>query len=74
MTFDGLGLSLGTLSRLSKAQTRSISPENFSGAKGQGGKAAEGTGADAARELGQGWKVSPSIHLQGNHTVTLAEI
>ena len=74
MTFDGLGMSLGSLSRLSDAQTRSISPENFSGAKGEGGKATEGTGADAARELGQGWKVSPSIHLQGNHTVTLAEI
>ena len=74
MTFNGLGMSLGTLSRLSKAQTRSISPENFSGAKGEGGKATEGTGADAARELGQGWKVSPSIHLQGSRTVTLADI
>ena len=45
MTFDGLGMSLGTLSRLSNAQTRSISPENVSGAKGAGGKATEGTGA-----------------------------
>ena len=31
--------------------------------------ATEGTGADAARELGQGWKVSPSIHIAGRATV-----
>ncbi|MDQ3539707.1 MAG: hypothetical protein M3440_03385, partial [Chloroflexota bacterium] len=59
--FDGLGVHLGNLSRLSQAETRSISAENFTGAKGAGGQATEGTGAVAARELGQGWKVSPSI-------------
>ncbi len=53
--FNGLGMSLGNLSRLSKAQTRSISAENFTGEKGGGGRATEGTGAIAARELGQGW-------------------
>ena len=58
--FDGLGMGLGNLSRLSGAQTRSISAENFTGEKGSGGMATEGTGAIAARELGQGWKVSPS--------------
>jgi hypothetical protein len=73
-TFNGLGMHLGNLSRLSDAETRSISAENFTGAKGEGGKATEGTGADAARELGQGWKVSPSINIQPNETVTLAEI
>ena len=72
--FNGLGLHLGNLSRLSNAQTRSITAENFTGEKGKGGMATEGTGADAARELGQGWKVSPSIHVQGNETVTLADI
>lgn len=72
--FDGLGVHLGNLSRLSNAETRSISAENFDGAKGRGGMATEGTGADSARELGQGWKVSPSIHIAGNSTVTLAEI
>lgn len=72
--FNGLGMHLGNLSRLSSAQSRSISAENFSGAKGQGGMATEGTGAVAARELGQGWKVSPSIHIAGNSTATLAEI
>lgn len=72
--FNGLNMSLGNLSRLSAAQTRSISAENFTGAKGRGGMAVEGTGANAARDLGQGWKVSPSIHLAPHQTVTLVEI
>jgi hypothetical protein len=74
LPFDGLGMGLANLSRLSNAKTRSISAENFTGAKGAGGMATEGTGAIAARELGQGWKVSPSIHLAGNTTVVLADI
>jgi hypothetical protein len=73
-SFNGLDMHLGNLARLSNAQTRSISAENFTGAKGEGGKATEGTGAVAARELGQGWKVSPCIHLEGHETATLAEI
>ena len=35
--FNGLGMSLGSLPRFSRAQTRSISPENFTGEKGKGG-------------------------------------
>ena len=51
--FNGLGLHLGNLSLLSTAQTRSISPENFTGEKGTGGgQATEGTGASCARDLG----------------------
>ena len=73
-TFNGLGMHLGNLSRLSGASTRSISAENRTGAKGQGGMATEGTGAVAARELGQGWKVSPCITLAGRGTVVLADI
>lgn len=72
--FNGLNMSLGNLSRLSHAQTRSISAENFKGEKGKGGMATEGTGAVPARELGQGWKVSPSISVPARTTVTLAEI
>jgi len=72
--FDGLHLSLGNLSRLSHAQTRSISAENFTGEKGKGGMAIEGTGKNAARDLGQGWKVSPSIHIEPKQVFTLAEI
>ena len=52
--FNGLGLHLGNISRLSNAETRSISPENFTGEKGEGGMAIQGTGQDCARDLGQG--------------------
>ena len=38
MNFSGLGLHLGNLSRLSKAQTHSISAENFNRGKGQSGR------------------------------------
>jgi len=74
MGFDGLGMHLGNLSRLSCAQSRSISPENPAGEPGMGGRAIEGTGAAAARELGQGWKVSPSVVIEPGATRTLAEI
>ena len=72
--FNGLGMHLGNLARLSNAQTRSISPENFTGAKGQGGMATEGTGAVCARELGQGWKISPSVVVQSGQTFEMANI
>ena len=72
--YNGLGLGMGTLSRLSKAKTRSISPENFTGEKGKGGMATEGTGANAARELGRGWKVSPSVRIKAKSVFTLADV
>ncbi|HEY7509238.1 MAG TPA: DUF2961 domain-containing protein, partial [Vicinamibacteria bacterium] len=72
--FDGLAVDLGNLYRLSSARTRSISPENFTGARGQGGMATEGTGKEAARDLGQKWKVSPSVKVAAGQTFTLAEI
>ena len=72
--FNGLGMHLGNLARLSAAKTRSISPENFSGEKGQGGMATDGTGAQAARDLGQGWKLSPSIRIAAGETRELAAI
>ena len=67
-------MQLGQLSRLTHDRTRSISPENFSGEPGQGGRATEGTGASAARDLGQGWKVSPSVRIEPGQTFTLATI
>ena len=70
----GMGMGLGQLARLSRAQSRSISPEHFTGEKGKGGMAMEGTGAKAARELGQGWKVSPSVMIPAGQTFTLGEI
>lgn len=72
--FNGIDVNLGNLYRLSDAKTRSISPENFTGAKGEGGKATTGTGENAARGLGQGWKVSPSVVIKSKTTFTIAEI
>ena len=73
-SFNGLGTGLGNLSRLSKAKSRSISPENFTGEKGKGGMATEGTGKKAGRDVGQGWKISPSVRIKAKETFTLAEI
>ena len=72
--FNGLGMGLGDLARLSHAKTRSISPENFTGEKGKAGMATEGTGARAARELGQGWKISPSVRIKPGETFVMGEI
>ncbi|HEV8637141.1 MAG TPA: glycoside hydrolase family 172 protein [Chloroflexota bacterium] len=74
MTYNGLGLSLGNLPRLSNAQTRSISAENVRGEKGRAGMATEGTGAEAGRDLGQGWKLSPSVRIAPGETFTLADV
>ncbi|GAA1430224.1 DUF2961 domain-containing protein [Microlunatus lacustris] len=62
------------LSRLRAVQTRSISPENPDGRPGGGARATEGTGADAARDLGPGWKVSPSVVVEPGQTFVLADI
>ncbi len=67
-------MNLGTLPHLMNAQTRSISAENFSGAKGEGGKAIEGQGASAAKDLGQGWKISPYINIPPHQITILADI
>lgn len=73
-SFDGVNNSMSNLFRLSNAKSRSISPENLTGAKGQGGKATSGTGSGPARELGQGWKLSPSVVIKSKTTFTMAEI
>jgi hypothetical protein len=69
-----LGLGMGNLALLSRAESRAISAENPTGAKGQGGMATDGTGAHLARDLGRGWKVSPSLRVPGRATVTLADL
>jgi hypothetical protein len=73
-TFNGLGLHLGNLHQLSNAKTRSISAENFTGEKGKAGMATEGTGAGPSRELGRGWKVSPSIVIKSKEEREIANI
>lgn len=65
---------LGSLALLSDAQSRAVTAENPSGAVGQGGMATDGTGADLARDLGRGWKISPSVRLPPRATVVLADI
>ncbi len=74
--FNGLNTNMSNLFMLSNAKTRSISPENFTGEKGKGGmsKLGEGAASHEARELGQGWKVSPYIIIEPGTTFTLAEI
>jgi hypothetical protein len=80
--FNGLDMNLSNLSRLSDAKTRSISPENFNGGKGQGGMADPkdkdkrnvANASGAARDLGKGWKVNPFILIEPGETITIAEI
>jgi hypothetical protein len=67
-------MSLRNLSLLSAAQTRSISAENFDESKGRAEWRRRGQGAVPARELGQEWKVSPSIDIPAHGMATLAEI
>ncbi|MBE6705830.1 MAG: DUF2961 domain-containing protein, partial [Ruminococcaceae bacterium] len=62
------------LSRITNFESRSISAENFTGEKGKGGMATEGTGSLASRDLGQGWKVSPSVAIPAGQTFELCNI
>jgi len=71
--FNGLGLHLGNLSRLSRAKTRSISAENPTGEKGRGGMAPPDPNG-SARDLGLGWKCRPAVPVEQGQTVTLADI
>jgi hypothetical protein len=73
-TFNGLNMNLGNLSILSNAKTRSISAENFAGDKGKAGMATEGTGKECARDLGVGWKVSPSVKIAPGTVFPMADI
>ena len=72
--FDGLNVNLHSIHRLSKAKTRSISAENFTGAKGQGGRATEGAASEQTRDLGRGWKVSPCVRIAAGDTFTVADV
>ena len=71
---QGIDAGLSNIYRLSEAKSRSISPENFNGEKGKGGTAEKGTGESAARDLGKGWKLSPSVQIKSHTTFTIAEI
>ena len=89
MSFNGINLGLGTISKIAKAKTRSITAENVYGEKGCGGMAEvsdqpqpavkkigqKWDGANkCARDLGQTWKVRPCITLPTGSTTTLMDI
>lgn len=75
-TWNGIGSGMSSLYKLSDAQTRSICPENKTGAKGAGAMAelGDGNGSGAARDLGKGWKVSPCVSVPAGSTIVIAEI
>ena len=89
MSFNGLGMNLGNISKLSDAQTRSITAENVYGEKGRGGMAelADAPQAEVAkigqkwdgpnkcaRDLGRTWKVRPCITLEPSKVTTLMDV
>ena len=72
--FTGINNSMATMHLLSDAKSRSISPENCTGEKGRGGMAEEGTGKRPGRDLGKGWKISPSVEMPPKTEFLLGEI
>lgn len=80
--WNGLGVGLGNLYRLSSAESRSLTAENPTGERGGGAKAVPSTeitrnynnSSRASIDLGEGWKVNPYIFIQPKETITIAEI
>ena len=77
---SGLNFGLGALPLMTSARTRSISAENPTGEKGRGGMAVPNPDdpdfalSAPASDLGQGWKVRPSIWVRRGETVTLMDV
>ncbi len=88
MNFNGLNMSLGNISKLSNAKTRSITAENVYGEKGKGGMAEVGDTPQpitekigqiwennkCARDLGKKWKVRPCISLEKESVTTIMDV
>jgi hypothetical protein len=72
-SFNGLGMGLDNLSLLSNAETRSISSENRTGEKGQGGMAPAAPDGPA-RDLGTGWKCHAWDPIEPGETFVMADI
>ncbi|MEA3334635.1 MAG: glycoside hydrolase family 172 protein [Chloroflexota bacterium] len=73
-----MNIDLNNIFEKRDAESRSLSAENFRAEKGQGGMAtAENTlhpgSAEAASELGQGWKVSPCLSIPAGQTVEIMD-
>lgn len=66
---------VGSIFMLSDAKSRSIGPENLTGAKGMGARTElqAGSAKYAAQKLGKGWKVNPYIDIAPGATFTLGE-
>ena len=64
---DGIAL-------MRNARSRAVSAENPAGEPGRGGTATTGTGQGPSRDLGVGWKVSPSIVIGPGEQAILADI
>lgn len=58
---------------LTEAETRAITPENPTGEKGNGAKAVSSPDLPCS-ELGDGWKVRPSVQIAPGETYTMADI
>jgi len=73
-----MDISLSNIYLKREAESRSLSAENFRGEKGKGGMATEKDtlspgSARCARELGQGWKVSPCAVIAAGATLTIMD-
>ena len=69
--FNGLGMNLGNLARLSKSKTRSICPENPTGEKG---KAAMSAYPKSDASWSETQKLRPTISIEPGQVATLADI
>ncbi len=68
-----IAAGLDSLFLLADGKTRAITAENPRGEKGRGGMAVPDA-ANAARDLGQGWKVAPCVQVAAGSTFTFADI
>ncbi len=88
MSFNGMQMGLGNISKLSNAKSRSISAENVYGEKGKGGMApfSDTSPKDvlkigqkwkkekASRDLGQKWKNRAYIELERESITTIMDV
>lgn len=71
-------LGMGSIFKARNAESRSITAENPTGEKGKGGLATFETtlhppSANAARELGLGWKLSPCVLVKSGETFVVMD-
>lgn len=67
-------MSLPDIALRSSLTSRSISAENPTGGAGAGARAVVGNSAVHARDLGEGWKVSPNVTLTAGTETCIADI